>query len=848
MLRDPGPHALAWAAVLGSVRILLAWALALLVANSITKASDDLQQFASMRKFDDGDQAKTLYRFLQQRLDLALAREDLAANLLGITVAMTAIGFGFSLQALGVLIGALLLIGLVFALQWLGVHALTRVNATIASRNAEFCALLARRLSVLGLEDLKQASAARFDAISRRERLWRSLDSGAKISESYLGMLLRILPIAAIGAIVVVPGMSPDEAGIALFWVSMPLFAALLAIPREVQAWKALQSAQAHIEAKCSLLPPGHSSCVAFNGKGAIWAAPLSVNLLGRNPLRWRLLHGLGLWNELGLGLFPMPFEEMLAPDELSEGQKQRLPLIRAVCCAVDRGVPLNLSTQLASLDRPNRDKVKTLLHQLSTEGVLTVRGADGISREGHSGLSERAHCGAPPLKQDPAPKRSGNAPVVPGCVRWYLPVFIAAAYLDANVARIIGTPGAWTYDAIWSASGAFSLALVGGMVLEDHVRRKTFRSLSLALFRSSSPNTEIERKVPVDLDVALEGFSYYLHDFTWALAVFALFAVSLVLAAGMWGIACLAGVGTFIWFFCARHYRGIVSAREKALDASRAFVFTLRDWSSFDVLMASLGQTTRTRRLRAVLALPSLQRWAEAKMRLYLKKVGLALLLEGTFHVLLILCLGSLLLAKVEASLAAFLISALLAVDRESLRLFVAGSGLLSTASSFHAITGLPQETRIYWVDFEQDEQGIRLAASHSRQTGIRYPEARFSFGVNWVLGRSGCGKTTLLTELFWSLRRWGHTVVFLGRSEMHEMGQGRRADAVLREMLDHPQWRSGGTLILDEALEEIQEDQRDSLYQSLDAWGKDLRVVILSTDHRTSAQAPGYKYVLQG
>ncbi|MGO4330113.1 hypothetical protein AB4Z48_31235 [Cupriavidus sp. 2TAF22] len=848
MLRDPSPRALILISILGLVRIFLGRVLARLVASSITMASDHLQHCARVHKYDDGDQARTLYRFLQQRLDFALAREDLVGNFIAIVATLAIIGSFFNLQALGVLIGVALVSGMVFVLQWISVYALLRVNETVTSRNAEFNTLIARRLGVLGLDEMKQASAARFDALSRQERLWRALDSGAKISETYLGILLRILPLAAIGAIGVVPGMSLGEAGVTVFWVSMPLFAALLAIPREVQAWKALKSAQAHIDATCSRIPVGNSSCVTFDGKDTIWAAPLYVNLLGRGPLRCRLLRRLGMWGELGLGELPTPFEKLLAPDELSEGQKQRLLLIRSVCCAVDRDVPLSLSTQLISLDLPNRMKAKTLLDQLVTEGALRVCGADGISRDGYSELSEpRSHLD-PPLREAQSPDRSGKAPVIPRFVRWYFPVFILAAYLDANVARLIGSHGSLTREAIWSAMGAFSLTILGGMALEHHVRRKTFKSLSLSIFRSSSPNIEIERRVPVDLDVAQEGFSYYLHDFTWALAVFSLFAMSLVFAAGALGIGFIAGFVILVWFFYSRNYRGIVLAREKMLEASRTFVLTIRDWASFDLATARLGQTTRTRRMRAVLALPSLQRWTEAKVRLYLKKVELALLLEGTFHILLMLCLSSLLLAKVEASLAAFLLSALLAVDRESIRLFVAGSGLLSTASSFHAVSNLPLVNRIPWVSLEEGEQGIRLAEAHSPLTGIRYPEVNFNFGVNWVLGRSGCGKTTLLTELFWALHRWGRTVAFFGRREMTEIGQGRRADAVLRELLENHQWRAGGTLILDEALEEIHEDELESIYHFLDVWGRDHRVVILNTDHRTSAQTPGYKYVLPG
>ncbi|MDF3881435.1 ATP-binding protein [Cupriavidus basilensis] len=848
LLRDPSARALALIAALGSVRIVLGWVLARLVARSVTMASDRLHQAAKLRKLGNADYAKSLYRFLQQRLDFTLAREDLAGNLLGIAVALLAIGFWISLQALGVLIGVVLICGLVFVLQWLSVYALTRINETVENRNTEFNELLGKRLGVLGLEDMKRTSAARLDALSGQERLWRALDSGMKISETYLGILLKILPIAAIGAIGIIPGMSISEASVAVFWVSMPLFTALLAIPREVQAWKAIKSAQAHIDAACSPLPLGPSSFVTFNGKDTIWSASLGVNLLGRGPLRCRLLHKLGMWEELGLEVRPKPFEKLLAPDRLSEGQKQRLLLIRAVCCAVDRNVPLRLSTQLTSLDLPNRMKVKAILEQFSTEGVLKVYGADGISHEGYLEPSERESYVAPIRREVPSPGRSDNAPAIPSFVRWYFPVFIVAAYLDANVARLIDSHGSLPREAIWSAMGAFVLAIVGGMALEDHVRRRTFRSLSLAIFRSSSANTEIERSVPVDLDIAQEGFSYYLHDFMWALAVFTLFSVSLVFSAGVLGIGCIAGFGALVWFFYTKNYRGIVLAREQMLEASRTFVITIRDWASFDLATASLGQTTRTRRMRAALALPSLQRWTHAKIRLYLKKVKLALLLEATFHVLLVLCLSFMLLAKGDASLAAFLLSALLAADRESLRLFVAGSGLLTTASSFQAISKLPQGNRIPWVHFEKDEEGIRLAEARSVLTGIRYPEVSFNFGVNWVLGRSGCGKTTLLTELFWALHRWGHTVAFFGRREMQEICQGRRADAVLREILENHQWRSGGTLILDEALEEIREDELESIYQYLDVWGRDRRVVILNTDHRTSAQTPGYKYVLQG
>lgn len=85
------------------------------------------------------------------------------------------------------------------------------------------------------------------------------------------------------------------------------------------------------------------------------------------------------------------------------------------------------------------------------------------------------------------------------------------------------------------------------------------------------------------------------------------------------------------------------------------------------------------------------------------------------------------------------------------------------------------------------------------------------------------------------------------LGRSEIDEISQGRRIDIVLRETLDGHYWRNGGVLILDEIWDDVRGDELPKIYQALEIWGKEHRVVILNTDHRISTQMSRSKYIFQ-
>jgi hypothetical protein len=427
-----------------------------------------------------------------------------------------------------------------------------------------------------------------------------------------------------------------------------------------------------------------------------------------------------------------------------------------------------------------------------------------------------------------------------------FIPLFMLAAAADALVGARVSAGSAfdpWTWCLAFLA---LVLAMATGVACEDRIRKRSFDALSAALFESGAPTARIEATVPVDLDTVAESFSFYSHDLAWALALFAVFIGSVVLAGGpLAGATAACATGLLCAGLYRTMYRRLIKSRDAVFASGKLLVTSLTDLARADGSWAHAG--IRARWLRASLCLGPYRRFVEAKSRLFVLRSRLSILLGATFHLLLVAVAGWALLAQdVATHTLGLVVAALMGMHGEAMKLFAASSGLLSTAPAFDRVRSLPRLEHDNWPRWSRSASGFFLHECYSPLRANRYHPAAFMRGVNWITGRSGSGKSVLLQALFWSARAAGIRTAYLSEQELEVLTPDPAA--FLQSIIASRDCERLELLIIDEGFARVREWQE--LVVELHRWAVSSGSTVLAVDHRfeRAARLPGPVYDVTG
>lgn len=824
---------------LSLLRVLISW-VAIFETCRLYKGVAAVALESSEERFlRDSIDHSTLYRRIRQIFDFVASREDYYANLISIVAVICFIVSYIGLQGISILIMAALGLGLVNLIQRASLHAFEKVNEFSASRNQRISKILEYREAIVGISERSENAARELRETLGRERRWLAIDSALKVGETYLGMVLKLLPfIVAMIATHFGLRMATSQAQLIL-WISIPISAAILAMPRQLQSikgrsdgidatWDSTQNRQQTAE-----------TAIRFGEHQNIWRASLSVNLLGSSSFHRESLKELGLWEELGLSAVSRPFDFRLDPDQLSEGQKQRLIILRSVSLARASSRTLIIDSPLHALDMHNRARVSRLLTRLCSKEKLEVIGIEKLEV-----ADERSNL--PPVDSSEVRRPAdADAVSVQSHKLWImilmltaLPFFFIAGSLDAAVTERLNSIGGIDVLGGVAAIGGFFLAVFSGVLVEGAIRKRASSDLCEAIFERITPSRDISKSIPVDLDATFESFSFYTHDLTWAVALFIVFSASVIYGAGIKGgllaLATLCLLGGLYYFL----FGSIVVARENYLNSSRNFSDSLQSLRAFDAELSRYSSEIRLRRVRAALSVGSFYEWISGSIRLIKLKGELAVALDLMFQVALIV--GLILLIQKKPTFQtiplAFYVAALLGVQRESSRLFVALSGMLTAITSFERIRSLKTSRATNSISWEILPTTVKLSESVSSQTGIRYCAHEFTPGLTWVSGASGLGKSTLLMDLFWTLRDSGRRVLYFRRADVPRPGT-----QWVYEITGDRAWCAGTCIILDEATTRLSKNELEKIVSHLNEWAIGRSVVVLVVEHRYDAHYAG-------
>jgi hypothetical protein len=381
-----------------------------------------------------------------------------------------------------------------------------------------------------------------------RELSCRNLDTVLRGADSYIVGFGRLIPFVLLLALGGLVSGSIWEG--AVFWLSIPLLAAILGLPRAYLSYRSVSRAlhqldflDAHSDAwELPTARPADKTNIDFDRDWPLWPAALGELLPDRESFPEdelaELLRSFRLIPELGQNSREV-LQRFVDIDgrNISEGQKLRLQLLRGVLLARTQNRRLHVDDDFSSLDGVAVHAVSHALRSLA-DVALSERAEQAIDQREISGNAVPGTSGQAG-REEIAGSDFTLAKLLKLCWRGILLLVLPALMMSYGANLTL--PGS-----SFSASQILLYVLVGialgtfaGLFIERLLRRR-FASLFLDGLRNirESDLAGSQQVISRDVTTAFERISWYAHDIAWILALLACNVVALYVGFGWFGIA----------------------------------------------------------------------------------------------------------------------------------------------------------------------------------------------------------------------------------------------------------------------------------------------------------------------
>ena len=383
------------------------------------------------------------------------------------------------------------------------------------------------------------------------ERCLRNLDTLLRGADSYIIGFGRLIPFVLLGLLGTSESATVWEG--AIFWLSIPLLASVLALPRSYVSYKAIgRSLEAlnglyQNSSRHSVLRPAAADLargvIEFDADWPVWPAKLVELIPGPLESQREDLHALLGAFRLVPELGPNPQQVLQLPIELdgsnlSAGQRLRLQLLRGVFLARAQDGTLNIDHDLSALDAAAALAVKDALECLSWVSFSPSAARAIAQRKGSPvQVSERTASTVPANCR--ALDRFSLGDLFKYCGWGVLMLMVPALMMSYAANLTLPEAGFSPWQVLLYAVVGVGAGIAAGLFIENLLRSRFSRLFTDGLrdIRVTGLADALQ-VVSRDVTTTFERIAWYAHDIAWIIALLLCNGVALWMGFGLFGIA----------------------------------------------------------------------------------------------------------------------------------------------------------------------------------------------------------------------------------------------------------------------------------------------------------------------
>lgn len=384
------------------------------------------------------------------------------------------------------------------------------------------------------------------------ERCLRNLDTLFRGADSYIIGFGRLIPFVLLGLLGTSESATVWDG--AIFWLSIPLLAAVLALPRSYVSYKAVgrslealnglyQNSSMHPVLRPAADPP--RGMIEFDADWPVWPATLAELIPGPLQSQREDLHALlsafRLVPELGQDpqqVLQLPIE--MDGSNLSAGQRLRLQLLRGVFLARAQDGILSIDHDFSELDAAAALAVKDALERLSWVSFSPSAARAIAQREGPPAqIAERTASTVSTVSDGASVlDRFSLGDLLKYCCWGVLMLLVPALMMSYAANLTLPEAGFSPWQVLLYAVAGVGAGVAAGLFIEGLLRDR-FSRLFIAGLRDIRVCglADALQVVSRDVTTAFERIAWYAHDIAWIIALLLCNGLALWMGFGLFGI-----------------------------------------------------------------------------------------------------------------------------------------------------------------------------------------------------------------------------------------------------------------------------------------------------------------------